>query len=249
MTEFPKWLAVDGPGHPGNPGKVLVENEEQEAEALRTGTGPDYLNPVLDEGRANIIASAPVAEILADGQDSKPIAEQNRAEMVATMATLMMRSPLSDDDIRKEVQNLQDWLSARDAERAEDEERDDDDANHQSADDDIAAAAEPIDPSESGGPGRDEHEGDVEPATDAAGEKVPPPADQEANKDQLADGERTLPIAKADQATDARPDDAKEREAGTTTATDQIEQALTPPDEKSPPEEGGAKKKATTTKK
>jgi hypothetical protein len=213
IQEYPKWVAVSGPGHPANPGKVLVENEEQEVAAIDTGKGPDHLNPPVDEERATAVAVAPIAQILAGGVSDKPLSEQSREELCATMAALVVQSPLSDDEIREQVEGLKSYLERRGL----------------------------------GSNGPDDHEDKeelrdpIEPITDAAGDPVPPPVDQEANKDGLDPATRTLPLPDAEQGADARPEAAKEREAGDKPATDQVAAAETAPDEKQPPEQGGAK--------
>jgi hypothetical protein len=212
IQEYPKWVAVDGPGHPANPGKVLVENEEQEVAAIDSGKGPDHLNPPVDEARATAVAVAPIAQILAGGVSDKPLAEQSRDELCATMAALFVQSPLSDDEIRKEVESLQRYLDRGKGNEHGQE-----------------------------GDAKEDLQDPIQSITDAAGDPVPPPADQEANKDGLDPATRTLPLPDAEQGADARPDEAKEREAGDKPATDQIAAAETAPDEKKPPEQGGAK--------
>lgn len=84
---------------------------------------------------------------------------------------------------------------------------------------------------------RDRHAADDKPADeplkDAAGDDVPPPTEQEANKGK-DDGveDRTLPAAKPAPATDARPEDAKKKEADDKPAGNVTEAAKTPPDDK-----------------
>lgn len=213
IEDYPKWVAVDGPGHPGNPGKVLVENADQEAEAAATGKGPEHLNPPVDEARAQAQAVAPVAQALTGGVSDKPLGEQSRAEMCATLASILIQSPLSDDEIRSQIEALQHWLDHRDARPGDDEDRPE------------------FDHASDAGPA---------PAKDVAGDTITPPQDQEANKDQLAPGERTQPLPEPDQATGTTPPELEEREAGTQPAVDQVKQAETPTDEPLPPEEGGA---------
>jgi hypothetical protein len=80
-----------------------------------------------------------------------------------------------------------------------------------------------------------EHKEDApgEPLKDAEGKEVPPPVDQEANKGKdLGEEGRTLPEAKSQTATDARPDDAKAKEADDKPAGNITEAAATPPDHK-----------------
>lgn len=220
MQEYPKWIAVSGPGHPQNPGKVLVENEDQEREALATGEGPAELNPPMDEKRSEAAQLAPVAALLADGAPTKEIKDQDRGELIATLSVLIMTSTLSDDEIREQVDAFKRWEEARQG-------GDYDDLADRLAGGDDRRTVDDM--------------SEREPLKDAAGDEVAPPQDQEANKDQLGAGERTLNEAESAPGNGDGAGAPEDREAGTHPATDATKQALTDPDETKPPEEGGAK--------
>lgn len=86
MQEYPKWLPVSGPGHPQNPGHVLVENEDQEAEALASGQGPADLNPPPDPGQ-------------------KSLDEMSRDELIAILVKEGIPDDMSDDEIRNAIRH------------------------------------------------------------------------------------------------------------------------------------------------
>lgn len=171
MLEYPKWIdaPAGNPGHPQNPGKVLVENEDQEREVKAGGEPPRDLNPAADPKDA-----APA--------DDKPVADMSREELISTLVRESITDDVSDDQLRESIQHL-----------------------------------------------RERHS--PSPLTDAAGEDVPPPVDQEANKgkDDSEEG-RKLPDAKPEPATDARPDEAKAKEPDDKPAGNVTKAAATPPD-------------------
>lgn len=172
--EYPKWVKVDGPGHPQNPGHVLVETEDQEREVLSGGEAPRDLNPEASE------KPKPEGE--------KPIEEMSREDLISTLVRESITDDVTDDQLRESIARL-----------------------------------------------RDRHADDkpAEPLKDAAGDDVPPPVDQEANKGK-DDGveDRTLPDAKTAPGTDARPNEAKEKVADDKPAGNITEAAKTPPDAK-----------------
>ena len=172
--EYPKWVKVDGPGHPQNPGHVLVETEDQEREVLSGGEAPRDLNPEASE--------KPTPE------GEKPIEEMSREDLISTLVRESITDDVTDDQLRDSIERLRDR----------------------------------------GAPSRD-----PEPLTDADGEKVSPPQDQEANKgkDDAVEG-RKLPEAKPEPATDARPDEAKGKVADDKAAGNVTEAAATPPEHK-----------------
>jgi hypothetical protein len=204
FVEYPKWIDVDGAGHPQNKGRVLVENADQERAALATGKGPDHLNPGQSDNATDTVRAD-----LTDLAD-KSIGDMNREELIATLVAVSITDEVTDDDLRDLIDRAREARSG----------------NH------------------------DDEELHPEPIVDAAGEKAPPPQDQEANKDQLGASEvRTQPLPEAAPGTDARSDDAKAREPASAPASDPVAQAQTAPDEKKPPEEGGTKAKASAAKK
>lgn len=172
--EYPKWIDAPkgNPGHPQNPGKVLVESEDQEREVLAGGEPPRDLNPEPAPGSA------------ASGE--KPIDDMNREELISVLVRESITADVTDEQLRESIHRLRDHVAGKDA---------------------------------------------GEPLTDAAGEKVPPPQDQEANKgkDDAVEG-RTLPEAKPEPATDARPDEAKEKVADDKPSGNITEAAATPPE-------------------
>lgn len=170
--EYPKWIdAPEGnPGHPQNPGKVLVESEDQERDVLAGGEPPRELNPMAEP------AAAPA--------DEKPIDDMSREELISVLVRESITADVTDEQLRDSIRRLRDHVAGKD-----------------------------------------------EPDVDAAGEKVPPPQDQEANKgnDDAVEG-RTLPEANPEPATDARPDEAKEKVADDKPAGNITEAAATPPE-------------------
>lgn len=172
MLEYPKWIDAPkgNPGHPQNPGKVLVENEDQEREVQAGGEPPRDLNPAADEGSP----STPATE--------KPVADMSREELISTLVRESITDDVTDEQLRDSIERLRD-------------------------------------------------RGNPSPLTDAAGDNVSPPVDQEANKGK-DDGEegRTLPEAKPEPATDARPEEAKGKEPDDKPAGNITKAAATPPD-------------------
>lgn len=86
MHEFPKWVPVKGPGHPQNPGFVLVENEDQERTAAAEGEGPADLNPPPEAGQ-------------------KTLAEMDRDELKQTLVREGIPDDMTDDDIRAAIES------------------------------------------------------------------------------------------------------------------------------------------------
>ena len=170
--EYPKWIDAPhgNPGHPHNPGKVLVETEDQEREVLAGGEPPRDLNPEPAPGSA------------ASGE--KPIEDMSREELISVLVRESITADVTDEQLRESIHRLRDHVAGKD-------------------------------------------DADI----DAAGEKVPPPQDQEANKgkDDAVEG-RKLPEAKPAPATDARPDEDKEKVADDKPAGNITEAAATPPE-------------------
>jgi hypothetical protein len=105
MLEYPKWLPVDGPGHPQHPGHVLVENEDQEAEALASGKGPAALNPPPDAGQ-------------------KSLDEMNRDELIAVLVAEGIPDDMSDDEIRNAIRHGRESKAEKARQQQEDAEHD-----------------------------------------------------------------------------------------------------------------------------
>lgn len=178
--EYPKWVKVEGPGHPQNPGFVLVENEDQELEVLSGGEAPRDLNPEAAEKP--------------EPEGEKEIDEMGRDDLVAALVKESITDDVTDGQLRDSLKRLR--------ERREPEP------------DDKAA-------------------GNGEPLKDAEGKDVPPPVDQEANKGgDLGEEGRKLPEAKPAAATQAVPDEAKEKVADDKPAGNITEAAATPPEHK-----------------
>jgi len=104
MHEYPKWVAVDGPGHPQNPGFVLVDNEEQERAASEQGKGPADLNPPPDAGQ-------------------KALADMDRDELKQVLLREGIPDDMTDDDIRSAIEHGRER-------RAEHQRQDAEDAKH-----------------------------------------------------------------------------------------------------------------------
>lgn len=84
MQDFPQWVPVNGPGHPQNPGYVLVNNEDQKREAEASNTGPADLNPPPDPGQ-------------------KSIDDMSRDELKQVLLSEGIPDSMSDDDIRSAI--------------------------------------------------------------------------------------------------------------------------------------------------
>lgn len=180
FQRYPLWIKVDGPGHPQNPGFVLVETEDQELEVLSGGEAPRDLNPEASE------------KLEPEGE--KEIDEMGRDDLVAALVKESITDDVTDDQLRDSLKRLR----------------------------------ERRDPEPDSKPA-----GNGEPVKDAEGKEVPPPTDQEANKggDLGKDG-RTLPEAKPAPATQAVPDEARDKVADNKPAGNITEAAATPPEHK-----------------
>lgn len=86
MQDYPKWLPVNGPGHPQKPGYVLVENEDQELEAMESGKGPAALNPPPDAGQ-------------------KSLDEMDRDKLKHVLLSEGIPDDMSDDEIRTAIKH------------------------------------------------------------------------------------------------------------------------------------------------
>lgn len=84
---YPKWLPIDGPGHPQNPGFVLVENEDQEKAVLAGEAPPAHLNP-------------------APADAGKDPVNMTRPELIDAVAAEMTNSKITDDDLRTALASI-----------------------------------------------------------------------------------------------------------------------------------------------
>jgi len=105
FDRYPMWIDVDGPGHPQNPGKVLVNNEDEEREAKASGKGPAADNPPPDPGQ-------------------KSIDDMDRDELVATLVREGIPEDMSDDEIRNAIKHGREARAEHARQDAEDAERD-----------------------------------------------------------------------------------------------------------------------------
>lgn len=103
MVEYPKWVPVNGPGHPQNPGFVLVANEDEERQAQSTGAGPADLNPPPDAGQ-------------------KTLEEMDRDELKQILLREGIPDDMTDDDIRDAIRHGREKRAA-DADEAADKAR------------------------------------------------------------------------------------------------------------------------------
>lgn len=104
--EYPKWVKVEGPGHPQNPGHVLVENEDQEREVAAGGVAPRELNP----------ADAAKAE----PEGEKSIDDMGREDLISTLVRESITDDVTDDQLRDSIKHLRN----RQDDRAPGDERD-----------------------------------------------------------------------------------------------------------------------------
>lgn len=105
MQEYPKWVRTDGPGHPQNPGFLLVENEEQEATAIAEGTGPADLNPPAEASQ-------------------KTLDEMDRADLIQVLVAEGIPDDMSDDEIRNAIRHGREAREQHVKEDQEEAERD-----------------------------------------------------------------------------------------------------------------------------
>lgn len=262
--EYPKWVKVDGKGHPQNPGHVLVENEDQERDALATGEGPRELNPPRDED----VPKEPVEVGRADGTveianepaEDKPLAEQSRKELIDTLVRETITDEVEDDHLRSAIEVAREHggkpsvfdrdgspeafePSGKPVDEMDREELIntvlDRAINSEASDADLRFVImvldgdvrdEPDDAHEEHGHARETKE--VEPLTDAAGDKIPPDPAAEANKGDTTKPAPGAPAAKSAPATDATPKEGKDKVADDKPAGNVTEAAATPPDHK-----------------
>ena len=260
MQEFPKWVKVDGKGHPHNPGHVLVETEDQEREALATGQGPRELNPPQDED----VAKEPVEVGRADGTveianetaEDKPLADQDRKELIATLVRETITDEVEDNHLRSAIEAAREHGGKPSVfDRSEPEafepsgkpvdEMDRDElintvldraVNSDASDADLRFVIMVLngDVRENDDAHEEREDGGEkqETLTDAAGDKVPPDPAAEANKGDPTKPAPGAPAAKSAPETDATPKEGAAKVADDKPAGNVTEAAATPPEHK-----------------
>lgn len=104
FEKYPCWIDVDGPGHPQAPGRVLVNNEDEELEALTSGNGPADLNPPPDPGQ-------------------KSLDELDRAALVDILVREGIPDDTSEDELREAIRHGRERKADKAREAAEHEKR------------------------------------------------------------------------------------------------------------------------------
>lgn len=94
MQEYPKWVKVDGPGHPQMPGHVLVDNEDQERRVLAGEEAPRDLNPPHS------------AEADKRADEEKHINDMDRGELIAAIVKATITEDVTDEQLRDTLKSV-----------------------------------------------------------------------------------------------------------------------------------------------